>query len=478
MQRDFEDTLNSTVAISVLDETYEECDHANNDSMTELKALVKSNWKDGQKKGSKPKTIKSKKSKRKPKSELKKNNSVKGPPICKDKCNTHNGDMTRCNMCMVWFHDTCVGLEDNANLGWWVCEQCKQMPFLVKQMSAMFMDLQNVTKEISLQITNLCTSFNNKLQNLDDRITAVKNQQKCYNQDNSSVLSEINQNLSSLKSNVDNSSVKIMTQSQSILDKIKTVPDPNRNSQHNGKNVRNDANAINPPSSNKTKVTSPPIRSNQSKPNPQKENKSKLILITGSCVLKGINPSRLKNNIRVKHFHKATISALTEKLKTMDLSIYDTVITHVGDFDIVDGADLNMYENDYKYLLSVVSAKCKVVVSGLLPRGGTNVNPFNAKLKTLCDKMKVAFIDNHDSFIMASGDMPKNLFHADKVNLKHDGTVTLIRNIHNQISILPTHDIGTSWNDNYVIKRVQTGGFQRYGLNRYNRNYRGNPVWL
>ena len=84
----------------------------------------------------------------------------------------------------------------------------------------------------------------------------------------------------------------------------------------------------------------------------------------------------------------------------MNLSVYDTVITHVGDFDIVDGADINMFENDYKYLLSVVSAKCKVVVSGLLPRRGTNVKPFNIKLKILCDKMKVTFIDNHNSFII------------------------------------------------------------------------------
>ena len=135
----------------------------------------------------KPNQIKSKVSKRKLKSEQKKNNSIKGLPICKEKCYINNGDMTRYHMCMVWFHDTCVDLEDNVNLGWWVCEQCKQMPFLVTQMSFMFMDLQNVTKEIPLQITNLCTSFNNKLQNLDDRITAVKNQQKCFNQDKSSI---------------------------------------------------------------------------------------------------------------------------------------------------------------------------------------------------------------------------------------------------------------------------------------------------
>ena len=107
----------------------------------------------------------------------------------------------------------------------------------------------------------------------------------------------------------------------------------------------------------------------------------------------------------------------------MNLSVYDTVLTHVGDFDIDDGADINVFVNNYADLLSVVSAKCKVMISGLLTRGGTNVKPFNIKLKILCDEMKVAFIDSHDSFIMASGDMLKNLFHADKVNLKHDRNV-------------------------------------------------------
>ena len=33
MLRDFDDKLTSTVAISVLDKTYEEYEHANNDSM-------------------------------------------------------------------------------------------------------------------------------------------------------------------------------------------------------------------------------------------------------------------------------------------------------------------------------------------------------------------------------------------------------------------------------------------------------------
>ena len=77
---------------------------------------------------------------------------------------------------------------------------------------------------------------------------------------------------------------------------------------------------------------------------------------------------------------------------------------------------------------------------------------------------------------MASGNLPQNIFYADKVDLKHDGTVTLIRNINNHIQILPTHGNETSRNNNYVCERVQTGGFRRYNSIRYNRDDRWNHV--
>ena len=49
------------------------------------------------------------------------------------------------------------------------------------------------------------------------------------------------------------------------------------------------------------------------------------------------------------------------------------------------------------------------------------MKPFNDILKDLCIKHKVTFINNHNSFIMASGELPFDFFHADQVNLKFSG---------------------------------------------------------
>ena len=35
------------------------------------------------------------------------------------------------------------------------------------------------------------------------------------------------------------------------------------------------------------------------------------------------------------------------------------------------------------------------------------------------------FIDHHDSFVMASGEVPRSLFYGDKISLRPAGTATL-----------------------------------------------------
>ena len=43
-------------------------------------------------------------------------------------------------------------------------------------------------------------------------------------------------------------------------------------------------------------------------------------------------------------------------------------------------------------------------VSGLLPRGGTDMKSFKAILREICRECKITFVDNHDSFVLASGE--------------------------------------------------------------------------
>ena len=64
------------------------------------------------------------------------------------------------------------------------------------------------------------------------------------------------------------------------------------------------------------------------------------------------------------------------------------------------------------------------------------MKPFNAILKDLCETSNAIFIDNHNSFIMASGQLPVDFVHADRVNLRFLGIRALVHNIHESCPIL------------------------------------------
>ena len=66
------------------------------------------------------------------------------------------------------------------------------------------------------------------------------------------------------------------------------------------------------------------------------------------------------------------------------------------------------------------------------------MKPYNAVLKTICKTNKVGFIDNHDSFVLASGEIPNYLYHADMTNLRFPGIRKLVQNINIVCAILPS----------------------------------------
>ena len=48
-----------------------------------------------------------------------------------------------------------------------------------------------------------------------------------------------------------------------------------------------------------------------------------------------------------------------------------------------------------------------IIVSGLLPRGSVDLEPYNDRLRTLCSENDIAFIDNFNRFLLASGNSSK-----------------------------------------------------------------------
>ena len=57
------------------------------------------------------------------------------------------------------------------------------------------------------------------------------------------------------------------------------------------------------------------------------------------------------------------------------------------------------------------------------------MKPYNSIIKELSSQFKAQFIDNHDSFIMASGKLPFEYFQANRVNLKFPGTRLLVQSV-------------------------------------------------
>ena len=87
----------------------------------------------------------------------------------------------------------------------------------------------------------------------------------------------------------------------------------------------------------------------------------------------------------------------------MNVSRYKNIIIHVGGHDVDANIDQNSFREEYQYLLSsVANSGCKIYVSGLPPRDGTNMKPFNEILKDLSVQSNTIFIDDHNSFLMAS----------------------------------------------------------------------------
>ena len=296
---------------------------------------------------------------------------VKNEPFCVEKCEVKtSGDMTQCNLCMKWFHDKCVGIKKSDNVGWWCCGGCRQMTANVSMLIQNFTtfagsvskQITDMSSDINSRLSDLSATFSNRLQQLDDRVTALANQNKGFASDITASQNDIEKSVSAMKSHFDKRINTLMTKTQSIIDRIQTVPD-SATSNHSGKPVPpSNSNSISKlketfPLSNRArnvprKNKSPTQSENQGKlsQNNKSNNSSKqtnqrddvpkstlyrdatvrkgnlrpqtshsckqkkrvapLTLIVGSDALKGISTKRLSNRVRVKTFDGAQIQQL------------------------------------------------------------------------------------------------------------------------------------------------------------------------
>ena len=403
---------------------------------------------------------------------------------CCDACNIKpkskkSFSMIRCSFCMSWYHELCVGVKKDEPVGIWLCLSCRQVPQgLQSSITALTTDVQQLkvsTSSIISTLGCLTAQVTSGIESINDKLTALSNQVNRNDRKVTETLESINAASENIKSSYDQKTCQILNKTSTIIDKIKQHSEKVNHvpTQTNAKSASETVNTIKTTSS-----SSSVVEQNQQKqtetPRNQKQNlngkpvtKSKVTnsgphqrterqtlpteeietvdltkspkpkrqiyqstLLVGSSITKDIQVNELKKHTAVRSFPGATIERLQNKLKQYNIQRCKTMIIHVGGNDADQGADLETFTESYTSLLdNLESENRRLIVSGLLPRESVNLEPYNEKLKTLCQNRDIEFIDHYNGFLLASGDMADSYFYKDKIHLNSFGKKKLLKNI-------------------------------------------------
>ena len=99
--------------------------------------------------------------------------------ICKIKPNSKQQyDRTRCTLCLMWYHDKCVGLDKDEPIGLWLCPSCRNTLHVLKNdVTCLKNDVKSIkecTESILTAVNGLSTKLEDCVGELHDRITAYR----------------------------------------------------------------------------------------------------------------------------------------------------------------------------------------------------------------------------------------------------------------------------------------------------------------
>ena len=117
----------------------------------------------------------------------------------------------------------------------------------------------------------------------------------------------------------------------------------------------------------------------------------------------------------------------------------------MGGNDADQGMYLNYFTDSYTSLINDLTSENRhIIVSCLLPRASANLDPYNGRLRTLCEDQNIDFVDSYNSFLLVSGDLADSYFHRDGVNPNSFRIKKMLKNIdfYHRVTAAP----GTSFN--------------------------------
>jgi hypothetical protein len=134
-------------------------------------------------------------------------------------------------------------------------------------------------------------------------------------------------------------------------------------------------------------------------------------LIIGSSILKGIK-TRGPINTDVCTNRGVDINTLINIIERRNLSVYKTIIIHIGGNDLNNGYSLDSIYENYQSLLYLLRAKSNMetvlMVSRIPPRYGTNVQPLNMETVLMVSRIPPRYGTNVQPLNMILDDLCDN----------------------------------------------------------------------
>ena len=153
---------------------------------------------------------------------------------CSDECKINpkskkNFDMIQCSMCMIWYHEKCVGISKNEPIGLWLCLTCREFPKIVQNEIKCTKDdvqkLQNTTQIILNAINKLSEKLESIIGGINDRLTAISKQVKTNDKHISESIQGVATATEKVKNIVEQKSCQILNKTITILDNVKPQSD-------------------------------------------------------------------------------------------------------------------------------------------------------------------------------------------------------------------------------------------------------------
>ena len=367
-----------------------------------------------------------------------------------------------------------VDIGKDEPIGLWLCPICRDIPQKVKSdvitLKNDIKQLEECTDSILFAVNGLSTKLDNCIGGFQDQLTALSKQINTKDKNLTDSVETLKTTTNNVKSAFDQKSNQILNKTNTIIEKVKSQTEiiktminqskasaENEGTKSNCNPVRRDINVTNNIESMKQcqQTVKPKYKNVQSGPksstksdhrqtkgqnrNRKTDNDNEIIdlttnvtkkkinqstLLVGSSLLKGVKNSDLKPNTTVRS------DTIGDSISKFDITSCKTIILHVGGNDADSGVDITTFSDNYVSLLNSLEAENRpIIVSGLTPRESVDLKPYNQSLKDICNENDLQFIDNYDSFLLASGEMPESYFYGDKLHLNASGTRRLLSNI-------------------------------------------------